>query len=144
VPPTNLQVVSVALHGRIADEVVEVRVVTQGDMPAPKRDTCRVVAVSLYEPEAREADRLTDVLKRAGWPKANRSLIVREALLLLGQDLAGKDDEGVFRDFIERLARRLGPSRSGLTPPRSKSPEPNLTQDNRTPRDLLDLSERKQ
>jgi hypothetical protein len=100
-----------------------------------------VVAVSLYEPEVREADRLTDVLKRAGWPKANRSLIVREALLLLGQDLAGKDDEGVFRYFIERLARRVGPSRSGHTPPPSKRSEPDPTADN-APRDLLDLSER--
>lgn len=47
----------------------------------------------------------------AGWPKANRSLIVREALSLLEQDVTGKDDEGVFHYFVERVARRLGPAR---------------------------------
>src|SRR5687768_11793185 len=86
------------------------------NMRKRKPGTYRVVAVSLYEHEAGEADRLTDVLKRAGWPKANRSLIVREALLLLEQDLAGKDDEGVFRYFVERHARRLGASRASHAP----------------------------
>jgi hypothetical protein len=73
-----------------------------------KRHAYRVIAVSLYEGEANEADRCTDALKRAGWPKANRSLVVREALLLLQEQLAGKDDERVFRYFVERHARRVG------------------------------------
>jgi hypothetical protein len=112
-------------------------------MPRRKRGSYRVVAVSLYEREADEADRLTEVLKRAGWPKANRSLIVREALLLLEQELAGKDDEAVFRYFVERYARRLGSSRSPQAAPRSKGPERGVVEDDRAPRDLLDLSERK-
>jgi len=74
----------------------------RANMATGKRGTYRVVAVSLYEHDADEADRVTDVLKRAGWPKANRSLIVREAMLLLEQDIAGKDDEAVFRYFVER------------------------------------------
>src|SRR5262245_49928309 len=103
-----------------------------------KRGTYRVVAVSLYEREAREADRLADVLKRVGWPKANRSLIVREAILLLEQDVAGKDDEAVFRYFVERYARRLGPSRQlHASPHRSDEPKPKAV-----PPDLLDLAER--
>jgi hypothetical protein len=61
-----------------------------------RKRTYMVVAVRLYEAEASEAERLTDVLQRAGSPKANRSLIVREALLRLEQDVAGKDDEGVL------------------------------------------------
>jgi hypothetical protein len=112
------------------------------DMPAPKPETYRVVAVSLYEPDVREADRLTDVLKRAGWPKANRSLVLREALMLLEQAVAGKDDEAVFRYFIERSAHRLGPPRAPHTPPRAQPSEPKAIADKRAPRDLLDLSER--
>ncbi len=81
-------------------------------MPNRARETHCVVAVSLHKQEASEADRLTEVLKRAGWPKANRSLIIREALLLLDQILAGKDDESVCRYFIERAARRVGPARA--------------------------------
>lgn len=72
------------------------------------RHRYRVVAVSLYEADAQEADRCTEVLRRVGWPKANRSLVVREALRLLEEVLAGKDDERVFRYFVERYARRLG------------------------------------
>jgi hypothetical protein len=89
-------------------------------MTRKKRGAYRVVAVSLYEEDAGEADRLTDVLKRAGWPKANRSLVVREALRLLAEDVAGRDEEGVFRYFVERYARRLGGSRA----PRSRPPRP--------------------
>ena len=81
------------------------------------RGAYRVVAVSLYEQEAADADRLTDVLKRAGWPKANRSLIVREALRVLAEDIGERTDEGVFRYFVERYARRVGGSRAPRRPP---------------------------
>jgi len=103
----------------------------------------RVVGVSLYEHEAEAADRVADVLLRAGWPKANRSLIVREALLLLEQELAGKDDEAVFRYFIERYARRLGPTGSPQPATSSNRPEPSSPRDDQAPRNLLDLSEHK-
>ena len=66
----------------------------------------RVVAVSLYEDEADEADRLTEILKNAGWHKANRSLVIREALECLQGHLRGKSAEEIFRYFLERLARR--------------------------------------
>jgi hypothetical protein len=112
-------------------------------MPNRARETHCVVAVSLHKQEATEADRLTDVLKRAGWPKANRSLIIREALLLLEQALAGKDDESVFRYFIERAARRVGPSRAPQPSPRATRAEPNAIPDDRPRRDLLDVAERK-
>ena len=66
----------------------------------------RVVAVSLYRDEADEADRLTEILKSAGWHKANRSLVIREALECLHTHLRGKSAEEVFRYFLEHLASR--------------------------------------
>jgi len=75
---------------------------------ALKNRRYRIVAVSLPVNEVVEADRLTEMLRRAGWPKANRSLVVREALLRLFEDLAGKESEDVFRYFLDRYARRAG------------------------------------
>ena len=40
----------------------------------------RVVTVSLYTPEAEWVDHMTQMLQRAGNPKANRSLVIREAI----------------------------------------------------------------
>ena len=74
-------------------------------MPENKK-AYRIVAISLYSSEATEADRVTNILQEAGWPKANRSLVVREALARLFEDLADKDSEGVFNYFLERRAKR--------------------------------------
>jgi hypothetical protein len=68
----------------------------------------RVIAVSLYEEEANAADRITEILRQAGWPKANRSLVIREALVRLENELAGKSAEEIFRYFVDRYARRAG------------------------------------
>ena len=68
----------------------------------------RVIAVSLFDDETAIADTLTAMLRRCGWPKANRSLVIREAILRLGDELAGKTDEKVFRYFVDRYARRAG------------------------------------
>jgi len=65
-----------------------------------------VVAVSLYLPEAEWIDRVTADMQKAGNPKANRSLVVREALLRLQEELQGKIPEEVLKDFTERQARR--------------------------------------
>ena len=68
----------------------------------------RVIAVSLYDEEATAADRITEILRRGGWPKANRSLVIREALLRLEDELSAKSPEEVFRYFVDRYARRAG------------------------------------
>jgi hypothetical protein len=73
----------------------------------PKHKRYRVVGLSLYVNEAREADRLTEILRNGGWPKANRSLVVREALCRLSDDLAGKSDEEIFRYFLDRQLTRM-------------------------------------
>ena len=66
----------------------------------------RVVPVSLYVPEAEWLDRLSQALKGAGNPKANRSLLVREAIHRLQEELAGKTPAEVLRYFIEQHTRR--------------------------------------
>lgn len=66
----------------------------------------RVVAISLYDDEAATADRLADILRRGGWPRANRSLIMREALIRLEEELAGMSVEEVFHYFANRQAKR--------------------------------------
>ena len=66
------------------------------------------MAISLYEDEAAVADRLTDILRGGGWPKANRSLVVREALILLQEQLAELAAEDVYRYFANRQAKRAG------------------------------------
>ncbi len=66
----------------------------------------RVVAVSLYTPEAEWVDHLTRVLQHAGHPKANRSLVIREAISRLQEDLQEKSPEETLQDFIEHQAKR--------------------------------------
>ena len=75
--------------------------------PTPPKKRYQVVAVSLYTPEAEWVNRATQILRRAGNPKANRSLVVREAILRLQDDLADKSPEEVLRYFTDRAARRV-------------------------------------
>ena len=81
----------------------------------------RVIAVSLYDEEADAADRITAVLQHSGWPKANRSLVIREALRRLADELAGKSSEEIFRYFVDCYARRAGQLPS--SPPNGKQPD---------------------
>ena len=67
----------------------------------------RVIATSLLSTDVDEADRVADVLRKEGWPNANRSLVVREALARLSEELHGKSAEEIFRYFIDRRGRRI-------------------------------------
>ena len=67
----------------------------------------RVVAVSLYTPEAEWIDHLTQMLQRAGNPKANRSLVIREAIARLQEDLQDKSPQEALQSFIARHAARM-------------------------------------
>ena len=77
-------------------------------MPGHVSRRYRVIAVSLYDEELVEGDRITAILKQSGWPKANRSLVIREALVRLEEELHGKSPEDIFRYFVDRYARRAG------------------------------------
>jgi hypothetical protein len=71
-------------------------------MPKPYR----VVAANLDSESIVEADRIASILKDEGWPRATRSLVVREALERLREDLSGKTPGEVFRYFIDRRGTR--------------------------------------
>jgi hypothetical protein len=75
--------------------------------PSRKPKSYRVIAISLYVPEAEWVDQATKMLQRAGNPKANRSLVVREAILRLKEDLEAKSPEDLLRSFTEREAKRM-------------------------------------
>lgn len=66
----------------------------------------RVVAMSFYTPEIDWVNGITTALKTAGNPKANRSLVVQEAIHRLQEDLHGKSPDQILRYFIERAAKR--------------------------------------
>jgi len=67
----------------------------------------QAIAVSLSPELTAEADRLASALRREGWPLANRSLVFREAVIGLCDELAGKTDAEIFRYFIDRRGRRI-------------------------------------
>ena len=77
------------------------------------RPQYKVVATSLLAEDVLEADRVADVLREEGWPHANRSLVVREGLARLFEELHGKSPEDIFRYFIDRRGRRIARDGSG-------------------------------
>ena len=66
----------------------------------------RVVAATLRDEDVAEADRIADALRSEGWPYANRSFVIRAALVCLSEALRGKPPDELLRYFIERRARR--------------------------------------
>ena len=82
--------------------------------PAPRRLEAdrikakgyRIVAVSLYTPEADWIDEATEALRKAGNTKANRSLVVREAVMRLQHEVDVKNPNGLLADFTARQAKR--------------------------------------
>jgi hypothetical protein len=71
-----------------------------------KETPYRVVAANLDSGSIAEADRIAEILKDEGWPRATRSLVIREALERLREDLSGKTPSEVFRYFIDRRGKR--------------------------------------
>jgi hypothetical protein len=67
----------------------------------------RIVAASLRPEDVAAADQIVEALRDEGWPNANRSLVIREALSGLSETLKGLSGEEVFRHFIQRRGRRI-------------------------------------
>jgi hypothetical protein len=72
---------------------------------APRKRGYKVIGVSLYTDQAETVDRTMRELQRAGFAKANRSLVVQQAIDHLGQELAGKSPEELLRFFADRRAQ---------------------------------------
>jgi hypothetical protein len=72
-----------------------------------ERRRYRIIAASLRPEDVSAADRIVDVLRDEGWPHANRSLVIREALSGLSDALKERSPEEIFRHFIERRGRRI-------------------------------------
>ena len=62
----------------------------------------RVVPASLYTLEANWVDEITETLKSAGNPKANRSMVIREAIHSLQELLQTKTPDEVLQYFIDQ------------------------------------------
>ena len=76
-------------------------------MRSPERTRYRIVAISLRPEDVVAADRIVDALRDEGWPHANRSLVIREALTALTESLGSRSSEEIFRHFIDRRGRRM-------------------------------------
>lgn len=72
----------------------------------PVKKSYRVVAFSLYSPEADWVEQTVASLRSAGQHRANRSLVVREALLRLQEQLKDKDAAEIARDFTDHQYNR--------------------------------------
>lgn len=79
---------------------------------APKKKGYKIVAISLYTPELTWTDEVSQALQRAGAVKANRSLVIREAIYQLQTALEGKSSEEQLRFFLERQASRTAANNS--------------------------------
>jgi hypothetical protein len=71
------------------------------------RRTYRSLGANLSPSEVAAADRIVDVLRDEGWPHASRSLVIREAVERLSEELREKTPEEIFQYFITRRGRRL-------------------------------------
>jgi len=75
-------------------------------MPLSSRRDRRRVAAVLRGQDVAHADRIADVLRSEGWLHANRSLVIRSALVFLSDAVEGKSPEEILRYFTDRVARR--------------------------------------
>jgi hypothetical protein len=92
----------------IASSSAEVPDAEVGLMANHKERPYQVIATTLHPSDIVEADRIAEMLKSEGWPRATRSMVLREAMALLREDLQDKTPDEVFRYFIEHRGRRMG------------------------------------
>ena len=93
-------------------------------MPGQKTKTYRNVSLSMYLSDLAEADRLAAALRHAGWPTANRSLVMREALHLLQDAIGAKSEEELFQFFLVRYRQRGTAAVGRSLPPPDILPDP--------------------
>ena len=72
----------------------------------PSNSGFRTITISLYTPEFDWVAYITKTLQRAGYLKANRSLVIREAILRFKEEIEEKTPADILIDFIEHQAKR--------------------------------------
>lgn len=71
-----------------------------------RRRDVKVMAYSLYPAQIDWVERIAITLRNAGDPAANRSLVVREAILRLQEEFDGKSANDILDDLHARQKRR--------------------------------------
>lgn len=66
----------------------------------------KIVAVSLYAPEALWIDQTTKLIQKGGNPKASRSYVVREAILRLQEAFANMTPQEINEDIANHQRKR--------------------------------------
>ena len=80
---------------------------TPRDVKQEHKAGWRRVTVVFYTREADWVDETTKNLKRAGNEKANRSLVVREGMMKLQEELKGKSAKETLDYFNDRQRERV-------------------------------------
>ena len=71
-----------------------------------RRREVKATAYSLYSAQIDWVDQVAVNLRKAGSVMANRSLVVREAILRLQEELHNKSPQEILRDFNARQEKR--------------------------------------
>ncbi len=74
--------------------------------PEKRRREVKAIAYSLYPAQIDWVEQTATNLRKAGNPTANRSLVVREAILRLKAELEGKSPQEINRDFNTQQEKR--------------------------------------
>jgi hypothetical protein len=96
-------------RARLTERVKETRREPQPDRlrdTEKRRREVKAIAYSLYPAQIDWVEQTAADLKKVGNPMANRSLVVREAILRLQEELAGKTAQEILRDFNARQEKR--------------------------------------
>jgi hypothetical protein len=68
-----------------------------------------VVTASLNARDVAELDRIARLLDEAGWPGANRSMVIRMAIGYFSEGVRGKSHRQLVDFLLEHPAARMGP-----------------------------------
>ena len=71
----------------------------------PRNNDRRRVHSVLRGQDVAQADRIAGALQNEGWLDANRSLVIRSAVVFLVDAVQGKSSAEIFRYFTDRVAR---------------------------------------
>jgi len=66
----------------------------------------KVIAIGIYDDQARSLDRAASGLQQAGYFKGNRSFVIQALVRRLQQEIEGKSADEILTLFVENYLRR--------------------------------------